>query len=576
MSVGRQSSSQSSTGSSSGHSMGYNESGGINLGLGTSSSTGAAWNSSKSTPGFMTELGTILQRNLDGTGEFSKNQAIADVQGVIRTQAQDALQSALPSVARVNRGAGAYNTTTNTLLENDRASRVNAQLANTQLEAIKSYGQLGNQQIAAFSGATQAGTTTESSCVSSQSSQSDHQIIGLNSTLGLQEALQQGANESSGSGSGFNVGLPSGKADGGAIPEKRTKEEIENSSNLAARSLLEFGTSPFSLLNEYFKFGSSSGRKSGLTVLPELLGFLGGTIAGGLGLTQPAQTDQSQSAAAPAPAQAPAAKQEKLSPEATKFMEMHGYKTLEEADRALTMMVRTNTAVQLPETYNEGGAFSAPEFQKQAQLMRDTYGSTHGGAYFAADGGKLVNNTTPTQSSSNPVAWIRDNIQNPVNEFRNDLQQYIRQFVGEDIWGSTRERREREAGLTPQQGANGGGVVINVNAPSPQQSQEYKPYGGFEYPGGTLQGRANGGQITDSVDLMRALQHYAAGGQVPHIMEQTNSAGKLTGPQSKSGRDNQLVAVAGGEGVIPKDVMEVDGVPQLLQQLIQKYHTPVR
>ena len=570
MSVGRNSSSQSSTGSSSGHSMGYNESGGISLGGSTSTSSGSSWNSSKSTPGFMTELGTILQRNLDGTGEFSKNQAIADVQGVIRTQAQDALQSALPSVARVNRGAGAYNTTTNTLLENDLASRVNAQLANTQLEAIKSYGQLGNQQIAAFSGATQAGTTTESSGGSSQSSQSDQQNIGLNASLGLQEALQQGANESSGSGSGFNVGLPSGKADGGAIPEKRTKEEIENSSNLAARSLLEFGTSPFSLLNEYFKFGSSSGRTGGLTVLPELLGFLGGTTAGGLGLTQPAQTDQSQSAAAPAPAQAPAAKQEKLSPEATKFMEMHGYKTLEEADRALTMMVRTNTAVQLPETYNEGGAFSAPEFQKQAQLMRDTYGSTHGGAYFAADGGKLVNNTTPTQSSTGPMSWLQETI-----------QRIASQLGGEDIWSRARERREREAGLSPQQqqGANGGGaggVVINVNAPSPQQSQEYKPYGGFEYPGGTLQGRANGGQITDSVDLMRALQHYAAGGQVPHIMEQTNSAGRLTGPQSKSGRDNQLVAVAGGEGVIPKDVMEVDGVPQLLQQLIQKYHTPVR
>lgn len=493
MSLGRNKSSQSSSGSSSGHSMGYNESGGISLGGGTSTSSGSSWNSSKSTPGFMTELGTILQRNLDGTGEFSKNQAIADVQGVIRTQAQDALQSALPSVARVNRGAGAYNTTTNTLLENDLASRVNAQLANTQLEAIKSYGQLGNQQIAAFSGATQAGTTTESSGGSSQSSQSDQQNIALNAALGLQEALQQGANEGSGSSSGFNIGLPpnnsggsggSGKADGGVIPEKRTEDEKKNSKDLASRSLLEFGSSPFSLFNEFFNFDGKGGRKGGLTILPTLAALAGLDIGN--------------------------------------IFNMKGIDTI-------------------------GGV---KEFQSATPGATEiVYGHREPGAGAYADGGKIIDTAAL-------------------------FQNLIQRLAPNNIFEQTRQRREQEAGTQQPATAkdqNRGGVVINVNTGPSQE-----PYGGFERPGGTLPGRADGGQIEDDNNLAAAIRHYAMSGAAPSLASRTDSAGKITGPQSKSGRDNQLVAVAGGEGVIPKDVMEVDGVPQLLQQLIRAHHTPVK
>ncbi len=50
---------------------------------------------------------------------------------------------------------------------------------------------------------------------------------------------------------------------------------------------------------------------------------------------------------------------------------------------------------------------------------------------------------------------------------------------------------------------------------------------------------------------------------------------KSRGPESKTGEDNQVIAVAGGEGILPKDVMEVPGVPELVKSLIQKYHQPV-
>lgn len=549
MSVGRNSSSQSSTGSSSGHSMGYNESGGISLGGSTSTSSGSSWNSSKSTPGFMTELGTILQRNLDGTGEFSKNQAIADVQGVIRTQAQDALQSALPSIARVNRGAGAYNTTTNTLLENDLASRVNAQLANTQLEAIKSYGQLGNQQIAAFSGATQAGTTTESSGGSSQSSQSDQQNIALNAALGLQEALNQGQNESRGSGSGFNVGLPSPssspsvRADGGVIPKKRTEDEKQNSKDLASRSLLEFGSSPFSLFNEFFNFDGKGGRKSGLTILPTLAALVG-LDTGNTTTTAATET------ATDKPAETKNADDEidnvlRISQGALDFMKLNGLKTLDDTLKTIADATATGNIFNMKGIDTIGGV---KEFQSVAPRVAEiVYGHREPGAGAYADGGKIMDATTL-------------------------FQNLIQRLAPQNIFEQTRQRREQEAGTQPStKDQNRGGVVINVNTGPSQE-----PYGGFERPGGTLPGRADGGQIEDDNNLAAAIRHYAMSGTAPSLASRTDSAGKITGPQSRSGRDNQLVAVGGGEGVIPKDVMEVDGVPQLLQQLIQKYHTPVK
>lgn len=52
-------------------------------------------------------------------------------------------------------------------------------------------------------------------------------------------------------------------------------------------------------------------------------------------------------------------------------------------------------------------------------------------------------------------------------------------------------------------------------------------------------------------------------------------AGKIRGPVSSSGLDNMLIGVQGGEGILPPDVMEVPGVEELLNTLIEKYHTPV-
>lgn len=52
-----------------------------------------------------------------------------------------------------------------------------------------------------------------------------------------------------------------------------------------------------------------------------------------------------------------------------------------------------------------------------------------------------------------------------------------------------------------------------------------------------------------------------------------NDGGKIGGPQSKSGADNMLIGVQGGEYIIPPDVASIPGVEKLLDQLIDQFHT---
>lgn len=127
---------------------------------GGSSSSGEGY--SKTTPGFMDELGTVLRGTIAGTTGFSKQDALSDVQGVMRQQATSALQEAMPKIAAQQTQAGAYNSTTKQLLSNDLQARITGQLAQTQLGAIKDYAAIGSDQIRAAASATQAGTASES------------------------------------------------------------------------------------------------------------------------------------------------------------------------------------------------------------------------------------------------------------------------------------------------------------------------------------------------------------------------------------------------------------------------------
>lgn len=127
---------------------------------GGSNSSGEGW--SRTTPGFTNELGAVLQSSLQGTSGYSKQNAVEDVQGLMRQQATNAMQEVLPKIAGMQNTAGAYNSTTKALLNNDLQARIMGQLAATQSQAIKDYGALESDRIRAFSAATQAATSSAS------------------------------------------------------------------------------------------------------------------------------------------------------------------------------------------------------------------------------------------------------------------------------------------------------------------------------------------------------------------------------------------------------------------------------
>lgn len=195
---------------SSGTTTGGGTSSGSSNSISTGSSTSTQQSQSSTDPGFMTELQAVLNRQLSGTTGFTKQDAINDVQGTLRTQATDALQSVMPTIARSQSGAGAYNSTTKQLLQNDAESRITAQLAATTQDQIAKYAQIEQGLIGAFSGATQAGTSqSASSSGSSNSNQSSSSVSNQ-----VANSWNNGTNSSKGGGSGL-LGL---FADGGQVP----------------------------------------------------------------------------------------------------------------------------------------------------------------------------------------------------------------------------------------------------------------------------------------------------------------------------------------------------------------------
>lgn len=336
-----------------------NSSGGQQTASTVQNSQGTQSSQSSTTPGFIEELQAVLADTRAGTTGFTKQDAINDVQGVLRTQATDALQSVMPGIARTQSTAGAYNSTTKELLQNDANARITGQLAKTAADTIAQYQQIQQGNIGAFADASKAGTSQQSSSTGQQTSSSNAQ------SQGTQWAQGQGT--TSGGGSGL-LGL---FADGGQVPQKTGSVE------------------------EYFK------------------DFL----------TIPAFQD------------------------------------------ALT---KATAAVSNP----------------SAQTVRETT--------------KAV-----------------DSIGGKVDDF---LVDSVLGFLG-----------FQDGGQVPTEAGN---------------------------------------------KLMEAIKKYQQGGQVRSGESDVQSGGKIKGPQSPTGEDNQVIGVAGGEGILAADVMEVPGVAELVKSLNDRFHTP--
>lgn len=555
MSIGGSYNESQQQATSSGRTGGYTESGGLTLSRGQGSSSGSTSSFSSSTPGFMTELGTILDRNLKGEGPYSKSSAIADSQGVLRTNAQDALQEALPSIYRPALSSGAYNSTTKTLLENDLASRIVAQGQQTQLNAIKDYGTLGNQQIAAFSGATQAGTTQAGGSSGSNSSSQTQDSIGLNASLGVQEGVNQSQSSGDSFGVSANVGF-GGAADGGVLG---TWEDV------SPHSLVSAGDSVFTLIPNFLG-ADGTGKKTGnLSILPQLMASLGMELGVPAGATSERGPKDGETPAMSGGPTGPTDEYAKLSKGAIEFLRANNFKDLDEAEAAMN---DTNKLWSIKDLYKTAdikefkgdGVSSLARQRVQGYSSGGDSGGDGGGGGSGgyADGGTIVDETQAKQGlAAQILAMILGS--GGGNS-------------GGNLFAQTQAAREANAGLADPNAPGQGGIVINVNGGGAA---------GNRAPGTAVQqqrqiGFADGGQIMDTQNLQRAIMQFASGGQVPHINEQTDSSGKIGGPQSQSGRDNQLVAVAGGEGVIPRDVMQVPGVAEMLQKLIQTHHKTVQ
>lgn len=117
---------------------------------------------SRTDPGFMTNLGAVLNQSMTGTSGFSKQDALKDVQGLMLQQATNMMQESLPKIAGSERAAGAYGSTTRQLLNNDLQARIAGQMMATQSQAIKDYAAIDADRIRAAAAATQAGTSTYS------------------------------------------------------------------------------------------------------------------------------------------------------------------------------------------------------------------------------------------------------------------------------------------------------------------------------------------------------------------------------------------------------------------------------
>lgn len=465
---------------------------GSNSSQGSGSSSTVSSSSSSTNPGFMAELSQVLGKSLNGTSGFTRENALEDVQGLLKQQATDALQTVMPSIARQDRSSGIYGSTTKELLQNDASARITAQLASTLTDTIGKYAAMDTDRIRGFAAATQAGT--------SSSSQSNSNAVS--------EYEQSGSGSTSGGGSGI-LGL---FADGGLVPDS------EDRPGIGLRELMQsyapnipalqqpgmegtMGTKPLALNNEPAPQASMPFGMSAVEAGIQDSGLSGEDIA--------ALTDSSNGSTA-------------------------AKKAADAMSSTASSEAASSGISNLTNMFN-----NTKEMQEYNQISEIA-------TMFFADGGRV-----------------------PLNE------QYP-----DNIWARARASREEAAGLSEPAPANQG-ITINVNSGSngAQQQPTNRP----------VQGPTTGSSGQQILDMIRQQLGFADGGQVPprvaaamdsgkvrNGQSDVEAGGKIRGPQTVDGKDNQIIAVGGGEGILPKDVMDQPGVPELVQKLIQTYHKPVK
>ena len=211
---------------------------------------------------------------------------------------------------------------------------------------------------------------------------------------------------------------------------------------------------------------------------------------------------------------------------------------MEAADQQPEQPVKQSTA---PAAYEQRGPNQNPSLTQQSSLMQEnnSVGTASLDALGFADGGIVPS---------------------------------LQSLFSDNIFARTGQRREQEAGMAPQ--STPSNITINVGGQG--QGQAGNKYQPGNVPRSTAETPSVSDFANSVLQLIRSGAGYQDGGQVRTGSSDVRAGGEIRGPQSKSGRDNQIIKVAGGEGILPVDVMDVPGVADLVQSLISTFHKPVK
>ena len=213
---------------------------------------------------------------------------------------------------------------------------------------------------------------------------------------------------------------------------------------------------------------------------------------------------------------------------------------MEAADQQPEQPVKQSTA---PAAYEQRGPNQNPSLTQQSSLMQQ-------------------NNST--SSSSLDALGFADG----------GIVPSLQSLFSDNIFARTRQQREQEAGLAPQ--STPSNITINVGGQGQGQAGNQQQYQPGNVPRSTAETPSVSDFANSVLQLIRSGAGYQDGGQVRTGSSDVKAGGEIRGPQSKSGRDNQIIKVAGGEGILPVDVMDVPGVADLVQSLIATFHKPVK
>lgn len=434
-----------------------------------------------STPGMTSaEVLANFNSNRTDTSQWSKEAAIADVQGTLKQQAYDALKEYMPSTAATQNTSGAYSTTTKQLLQNDAAAKTQQALAQTTLNAINAYGQLSN--------------TADSNNAA---------LLNAYGNVANDTRVSVGTSNNSSKGGTALMGL---FAEGGEVPENKTTSDdflqtFMDGTGLS-KTLMDIkdmgslmqkvSTGDFAGASKQVVDLSAKDDKEAIQQLNNIVSFVKSF--------SPKGKDTSSTPSKPGAVSTYA----------------DGGEVSTELPGLQGLTINIGTPDESKPIQQSAQASGGDSLDKAAEAAAIDIISS----LFFADGGKV-----------------------PEVAEKPDLLSVILKHAGNS---EPAEADEPEAVDNPQEEAREGRTQA---APTPA--------------------------MTPQEELLAAIKKYQAGGRVRSGEADVQNGGKIQGKQSPTGEDNQVIGVAGGEGIIPKDVMDVKGVPELVQKLIQTYHTPV-